>query len=241
MMRILAAAIQRTLRVAANPKHAAGIQGYFKTGKGKCGEGDVFLGIRMLVLRSFLVEFQDSPLSVIEKVLHSKFHEERIFALLLLVRQFPLVDALAQEAVFTTYLRNTRRINNWALVDSSSAQIVDGYLEKRNRKLLKDLASSELLWERRIAMIALYVPVIMVIPYRWRECFWVKKILFTTPSVGYCAKRAKAISRWKGRFWIPITAPCHGPHCDTLLKSSRLRFEETIFKVVVNSQSAPYL
>ncbi len=52
------------------------------------------------------------------------------------------------------YLRHTRWINNWDLVDSSAAQIVGAQLEHGNRSILRRLARSRSVWERRIAMIA---------------------------------------------------------------------------------------
>jgi 3-methyladenine DNA glycosylase AlkD len=41
-------------------------------------------------------------------------------------------------------------------VDSSAAQIVGGFLADRDRAILRELARSELLWDRRIAMIATF-------------------------------------------------------------------------------------
>jgi len=53
-------------------------------------------------------------------------------------------------------MRNTQSINNWDLVDSSAAQIVGAHLETGDRRVLRRLARSKSVWERRIAMIATY-------------------------------------------------------------------------------------
>ena len=44
-------------------------------------------------------------------------------------------------------------MNNWDLVDISCGPIVGGYLLDRDRSPLYELARSELLWDRRIAMV----------------------------------------------------------------------------------------
>lgn len=52
------------------------------------------------------------------------------------------------------YLKNTHRINNWDLVDSSAPGVLGKWLENKDRSILYQLANSPLLWENRIAMVA---------------------------------------------------------------------------------------
>ena len=63
-------------------------------------------------------------------------------------------DDRVRKSIFDAYIRNTPRINNWDLVDVSAARIVGPHVEKRRRSLLRRLARSKSLWERRIAIIA---------------------------------------------------------------------------------------
>ena len=58
------------------------------------------------------------------------------------------------ELIYDTYLGNTRYVNNWDLVDVSCGPIVGGYLLDRDRSPLHELVRSDLLWERRIAMVS---------------------------------------------------------------------------------------
>jgi 3-methyladenine DNA glycosylase AlkD len=142
------------LHAAGNPGDAVFLQRYFKTGPGEYGEGDRFLGIRVPALRGLVRELQDLPLNDVLEMLRSEYHEERLFALLLMVRRYQRGDAAARRAVFDAYLANTRFINNWDLVDSSAADVVGAHLADGGRGVLETLARSELIWERRIAIIA---------------------------------------------------------------------------------------
>jgi 3-methyladenine DNA glycosylase AlkD len=129
---------------------------FFKTGKGEYGEGDVFLGIRVPVLRKQVRRYRDIPLEETLLLLKSPFHEERLFALLMLVDKFSGGDAEDRTAIYEIYLGNTRYINNWDLVDSSACYIVGAYLEKRDKKPVFRLAKSANLWERRIAILSTF-------------------------------------------------------------------------------------
>ncbi|MGH7554219.1 MAG: DNA alkylation repair protein [Longimicrobiales bacterium] len=82
-----AADAKRALRDVADPQVARSSQWFFKTGPGEYGEGDRFLGIRVPE-RKFAREFQALPLPGVASLLRSKYHEERLLALLILVRQY---------------------------------------------------------------------------------------------------------------------------------------------------------
>ncbi len=144
------------MRDLARPDIAEHSQRFFKTGEGEYGEGDQFLGIRVPVLRKHVRMFEETPLRTVERLLGSKFHEERLFALLLLVRKFSKGADDERSEIYQTYLSNTRYINNWDLVDSSAPQIVGAYLEHKNREVLYALAGSDDLWERRIAILSTF-------------------------------------------------------------------------------------
>jgi 3-methyladenine DNA glycosylase AlkD len=149
-----AAAFRRRLMAHANPADAAILQKFFKTGPGQYGEGDVFVGVRLPAMRAICRECRGATLDVIRSLLHSRVHEERLLALLLLVDTFARADAAGRRQVYDLYVAQTAVINNWDLVDSSAAAIVGGWLQDRSRAPLTRLAHSDSLWERRIAIIA---------------------------------------------------------------------------------------
>jgi 3-methyladenine DNA glycosylase AlkD len=148
--------VRREIRKVASPERGKVNKWFFKTGPGEYGEGDRFLGVTVPALRKLAREYQDLPRQDILTILKSPWHEERLLALMILVRQHARGDERTRRLIHRLYLRNTRSINNWDLVDLSAAQIVGSHLEMANRGVLKRLAKSRSLWERRIAMIATY-------------------------------------------------------------------------------------
>jgi 3-methyladenine DNA glycosylase AlkD len=144
------------LKRAADPAHALALRRFFKTGPGQYGEGDRFLGIRVPSLRALAREYEGLPLSEARALLASDWHEARLLALLILVRQHHRGTPLERQRIFRLYLRSTGRINNWDLVDCSAPQIAGPHLLGEQRARLTKLAQSPKLWERRIAMLATF-------------------------------------------------------------------------------------
>jgi 3-methyladenine DNA glycosylase AlkD len=147
------AALRRELGKAADPKRA-GHPIWFKTGKGEYGEGDKFIGVSVPVQRAIAAKYSHLELDEIEKLLESRIHEHRYSGLLILVAQYEAGDAATKQRVFDFYLKHTRCVNNWDLVDTSAPYIVGEHLISRSRRVLYRLAKSSEWWERRIAIIA---------------------------------------------------------------------------------------
>ncbi len=139
--------IHNDLMLLANKEIAEHSQRFFKTGKGEYGESDIFLGIRVPVLRKLVN---------ISKLLHSKFHEERLLAVLMLVQLFKTGGDEEQKQIYGLYLENTKFINNWDLVDISAGNIVGAYLYEKDRVPLYRFVISQNLWERRISIISTF-------------------------------------------------------------------------------------
>ncbi len=131
---------------------------FFKTGKGQYGEGDIFLGVVVPKQREIAKKYLDLNFQELQELLNSKIHEERLISLIILINQYKKAkkDRLKKRQIFEFYLKNTSRINNWDLVDLSAPTIVGDFLEKEDTGILKQLAKSENLWERRIAIISTY-------------------------------------------------------------------------------------
>ena len=148
--------ISKLLQKMGDKEDARFLQGFFKTGVGQYGEGDIFLGIRVPVLRDLAKEYKALPLKEILLLLRSPYHEVRLFALILFVNTFAKSDETIQKKIYNLYVANTRYINNWDLVDISAPNIVGAFLMERSRKPLYQLAKSKSLWERRMATLATF-------------------------------------------------------------------------------------
>lgn len=146
--------VVRELKSIASRKRAASSAWFFKTGKGQYGEGDRFLGITVPLQRRIALRYRDLPLADIKRLLASPLHEHRAVGLEILVAQYERGDDAQRDQIFQFYLRNTRRANNWDLVDGSAPYIVGEHLKTRARGVLDRLAASKLLWERRIAIVS---------------------------------------------------------------------------------------
>jgi len=148
--------LRAELKSKANPVKAKFFPRFFKAGKGGYAEGDFFLGVTVPQTRAVAKDFSDLELKEITELLNSRIHEERLIALFILVRQFQVGDLATQRRIFKFYLSKTARVNNWDLVDTSAYHIVGGYLLEKDWAILKKLAKSKSLWERRIAIVSTY-------------------------------------------------------------------------------------
>jgi 3-methyladenine DNA glycosylase AlkD len=148
--------ISKRLQKMGDKEDARFLQGFFKTGAGQYGEGDIFLGIRVPAVRNLAKEYNDLPLKEALQLLRSPYHEVRLFTLISFVNAFAEGDEIIQKKIYDMYLANTEYINNWDLVDISAPKIVGAYLLEKSRKPLYQLAKSKSLWERRIAVLATF-------------------------------------------------------------------------------------
>jgi len=140
----------------ARPEAVDFLGGFFKTHKGGYGEGDVFIGVRVPPTRQVAKEFKNISLDDIEKLLESPIHEMRLCAVIIMTLQAKKANDEQHKALLDLYLRRTDRINNWDIVDVSCRDIVGGWVLKHpeDGKILTELAKSNDLWERRIAMVS---------------------------------------------------------------------------------------
>lgn len=145
------------LSLRANPLKAKVMQGFFKTGEGEYGANDIFIGVAVPEQRKIAKRYHDLTLTHIKKLFESDIHEHRLTALLILVDQFENASQKNRKRIFDFYITNRQFVNNWDLVDSSAYQIVGVYLcSDRSCTLLKQLARSHTIWDRRIGIVATY-------------------------------------------------------------------------------------
>jgi len=148
--------IRRELQSVSDPAKALVLARFFKTGPEDYGAGDKFHGVTAPKVHRVVKAHRIAPGREIRKLLRSKYHEERLTALLILVDQFRRGGEAQKKKIFDLYLASTAQINNWDLVDLSAQHIVGACLYGRDTSVLTRLALSRSLWERRIAMLSTY-------------------------------------------------------------------------------------
>ncbi|MCY7388387.1 MAG: DNA alkylation repair protein [Burkholderiales bacterium] len=154
-----AAKVLATLVGMGNAGAAAFAQRFFKTGVGQYGAGDAFLGIKVPELRAFVRDLKGAGIEVALPLLRSGWHEARAAGLMLLVSAYQRGDEKVRKRIFGLYMKSTKFINNWDLVDLSAEHIVGGWLAEKpaaRKQVLTRLAKSKSLWERRIAILATF-------------------------------------------------------------------------------------
>lgn len=137
--------------VTRTPKEAAV---YFKTAPGSYGAHDRFLGVTVPNIRKIAKTLGKLSLEEIYPIMISPYNEERFLALVLLIDLFDRGSPSDQEAVYDFYQTHMDHVNNWNLVDLSAHRIVGAHLMSKEKAPLFEMAGSNHLWKRRIAMVA---------------------------------------------------------------------------------------
>jgi len=139
--------LQKLIRSHTDPIRAKNSLWFFKTGKGEYGEGDKFYGLTVPQCRKIAKQFKSLSLTDLDKLIRSKYHEERLIALFILVGKFDMTTRAVEIGItsrprsysntnkekervriYDFYLAHIKWINNWDLVDQSAPRILGRYL-----------------------------------------------------------------------------------------------------------------
>ena len=148
--------IKDDLQQLANPEKARVLSGFFKTGKGEYGEGDIFLGIRVPEQRKIAKKYSGLAFDDIGQLLESNIHEYRLTSLFILILKYNKEGSRGKKEIVDFYVKNIKNVNNWDLVDSSAPHILGHFLLDKDRSILYRLARSDNLWERRISILSTF-------------------------------------------------------------------------------------
>jgi len=170
--------LKKELQDNKDSKQAEILSRFFKTGKGEYGEGSIFLGIKVPVLRKIAKNYLDLDIKDLQNLLNNKIHTYRFVALVILVEQYKKENDKLKKKIYNFYIKNIKNINNWDLVDTSAPHIIGHYLYHQPRivakKKLQQLALSKSLWERRVAIVSTFY---FIRQNRLGETYGISKIL----------------------------------------------------------------
>ncbi len=151
-------ALQRHARALADPVRARLAARYFKTGPGEYGAGDVFLGLTVPQVRRLAAEGRDAGERTVLQLLASRYHEERLLALVILVGRARRADERGRRRIARLYLAHLDAVNNWDLVDASAPGILGPLWAGAGRRAPERdrLSRSPDLWRRRVAVLGTF-------------------------------------------------------------------------------------
>lgn len=151
--------IKEEILALKNPEKIKIYQGFFKTGQGEYGEGDVFLGLTVPQTRGLVKKYAPTmTLDDVDTLLADKHHEVRLAGVLILV-YFAQQKIYSLKELARFYMQHVSGINNWDLIDTSSEHIIGPYIqhelahEERVDFITQCIASSNL-WINRIIVLA---------------------------------------------------------------------------------------
>lgn len=147
---------QDELLAVSRPEKIKILSSFFKTGKGEYGEGDIFIGVTVPDNRTVARTHAAEPTEVFDLMLLSPVHEHRLSALLAMVESYQRCkDPQRRTALLDLYETVIPRCNNWDLVDLSAPKLLGPEISAGRRLgTLGQLSASDLLWERRTAVVA---------------------------------------------------------------------------------------
>lgn len=148
--------IENDLKAHENKEKALHHLRFFRTGKGEYGQGDQFLGITVPEQRKIAKKYIDLDLKDLQELIHNKYHEFRLTALIILVNKYKkALNENEKKKIIDFYLANTKYINNWDLVDSS-AEILGQHYGESEPEVIIQLSKSSNMWEQRISIISTF-------------------------------------------------------------------------------------
>ena len=158
--------LKKDLRAVASKEWAVGSAKTKVFGEDSYGAGDIFLGVTVPDTRLIAKKYKDLPQQELATLANSKYHEERLTALVILNHKYSKAkDDAERIALFEFWLMlvKTNKVNNWDLIDASApymGEILSRHLGY-GAPFLRALAKSDNLWERR-ASILLTFPLIRI-------------------------------------------------------------------------------
>lgn len=137
------------LRNCSDPDWAERKKKFFKN----C-EGDIYLGVGAPAVHKMAKEYSHLDMKSVLKLFKSDVHEERSLATAILCRKFHKANEKEKAEIFNFYMDNRHYIREWNGVDDSAPYIVGPYLLDKDKAILYQLVQSEVIWDRRIAIVA---------------------------------------------------------------------------------------
>jgi 3-methyladenine DNA glycosylase AlkD len=148
------------MRAACDPKRSKYLATYFGAARSR------FVGLTAVAAQKVAKSHADTfDVAGAFNLLASRVAEYRYVALVMLVQKYDRGDHSLRERIAARYLRDLHRVDHWVLVDVSAPYILGHHLLAQPRTVLRNLARSTRVMERRVSIIATW-PLIKADAYR---------------------------------------------------------------------------
>jgi 3-methyladenine DNA glycosylase AlkD len=123
--------------------------------KGAYAQKDIIWGIKVPQIRKIAKKYSNViSLQDTKSLLQHSVHEVRIASLLILIEKYELSNQKVKTKICKLYLKNSKYINNWDLVDLSCYKISGHYWYNYFLDAFWEFAKSRNLWKERIAIVS---------------------------------------------------------------------------------------
>ena len=123
--------------------------------KGKYAQNDILWGIKVPQIRNIAKKYSKViNLQETETLLQHSVHEVRLTSLLILIEKYKPVNQKERAKIIKIYLKNSKYINNWDLVDLSCHKISGHYWYNYSLEGFWKFAKSKNLWKERIVVVS---------------------------------------------------------------------------------------
>jgi 3-methyladenine DNA glycosylase AlkD len=131
---------------------------FFPASPAQRGTGNLFIGVKVPLVREVCRRFKDLPRTELRKLLYSPVHDYRLAALILMNTQYGRATPDEARRLYELYMQALAdgKINNWELVDVSAPYMLGQHLYRSDRTILFELARPDDACKRRAAMVATY-------------------------------------------------------------------------------------
>jgi 3-methyladenine DNA glycosylase AlkD len=125
--------------------------------KGEYAQNDILWGVKVPLTRNIAKKYSKViSLQETETLLQHSVHEVRLASLLILIKKYILASEKEKTKIFKIYLKNSKYINNWDLVDLSCYKISGHYWYNYSLESFWEFAKSKNLWKERIAIVSTF-------------------------------------------------------------------------------------
>ncbi|MDR0724210.1 MAG: DNA alkylation repair protein [Endomicrobium sp.] len=147
--------ILQDLTKLKNADFASWSKKFLNVKKGAYAQNDIVWGIKVPQIRNIAKKYSKViTLQETKNLLQHSVHEVRFASLIILIEKYNSASKEEKAKIFKLYLKTSKYVNNWDLVDLSCHKISGHYWYNYSLDGFWEFAKSKNLWKERIAIVS---------------------------------------------------------------------------------------